>query len=49
MVLASEITFPYANTYMTIYTAGTLFALMANGMKQLSDLPGDFPGWAWPP
>ena len=30
---ASEITFPYANTYMTIYTAGTFFALMANGMN----------------
>ena len=30
---ASEITFPYADTYMTIYTAGTFFALMANGMN----------------
>ena len=30
---ASEITFPYANTYMTIYTAGTFFALMAVGLN----------------
>ena len=30
---ASEATFPYANTYMTIYTAGTFFALMATGMN----------------
>ena len=26
---ASEVTFEYANTYMTIYTAGTFFALMS--------------------
>ena len=37
---ASEATFPYANTYLTIYTAGTFFALMATGMKQLPYLPG---------
>ena len=30
---ASPNTFPYANTYMTIYTAGTFFALMASGMN----------------
>ena len=30
---ASEVTFPYANTYLTIYTAGTFFALMAAGMN----------------
>ncbi len=30
---ASEATFGYADTYMTIYTAGTFFALMAGGMN----------------
>lgn len=30
---ASQATFDYANTYMTIYTAGTFFALMAAGMN----------------
>lgn len=30
---ASSQTFPYANTYMTIYTAGTFFALMAIGLN----------------
>ena len=30
---ASEITFPYANSYMTIYTAGTIFALISMGMN----------------
>ena len=30
---ASEATFPYANTYMTIYTAGTVFALMSIGLN----------------
>ena len=30
---ASEITFPYADTYLTIYTAGTFFALMAMGLN----------------
>lgn len=30
---ASETTFPYANTYMTIYTLGTFFALMAIGLN----------------
>ena len=30
---ASANTFPYADTYLTIYTAGTFFALMASGMN----------------
>ena len=30
---ASDVTFPYANTYLTIYTAGTFFALLALGMN----------------
>lgn len=30
---ASEITMPYANTYLTIYTAGTFFALMSIGLN----------------
>lgn len=30
---ASAATFPYANTYMTIYTLGTFFALMAIGLN----------------
>lgn len=30
---ASPVTFPYANTYMTIYTIGTFFALMAIGLN----------------
>lgn len=30
---ASEVTFSYADTYMTIYTAGTFFALLAMGMN----------------
>ena len=30
---ASEVTFEYANTYMTIYTAGTFFALMSLGLN----------------
>ena len=30
---ASEVTFPYANTYMTIYTVGTFFALISMGMN----------------
>ena len=30
---ASPLTFPYADTYMTIYTAGTFFALMAIGLN----------------
>lgn len=30
---ASGITFPYADTYLTIYTAGTFFALLSMGMN----------------
>ena len=30
---ASKTTFPYANTYMTIYTLGTFFALLSMGMN----------------
>lgn len=30
---ASEVTFVYAETYLTIYTAGTFFALLAMGMN----------------
>lgn len=30
---ASPITFPYADSYLTIYTAGTFFALMAIGLN----------------
>ena len=30
---ASEVTFPYAETYLTIYTAGTFFALLSMGMN----------------
>jgi putative MATE family efflux protein len=37
---ASEITFPYANTYMTIYTAGTFFALMAVGLNYFINCQG---------
>ena len=31
---ASEITFPYANTYMGIYVLGTVFAVVSLGMNQ---------------
>lgn len=30
---ASEVTFPYADTYLTIYTLGTFFALLSMGMN----------------
>lgn len=30
---ASEVTFPYANTYMSIYVAGSVFAILAMGMN----------------
>lgn len=30
---ASEVTFAYANTYLTIYTLGTFFALVSMGMN----------------
>lgn len=31
---ASDITFPYANQYITVYLCGTVFALIAAGMNQ---------------
>lgn len=30
---ASEVTFPYADSYLTIYTAGTFFAMLSMGMN----------------
>ncbi len=40
---ASADTFPYANTYLTIYTAGTFFALLATGMNSFLICQG-YPG-----
>ena len=37
---ASETTYPYANTYMTIYTAGTVFAILATGLNQFITCQG---------
>lgn len=37
---ASEATYPYANTYMTIYAAGTLFAILATGLNQFITCQG---------
>lgn len=37
---ASETTFTFANTYMTIYTAGTFFALMATGLNYFINCQG---------
>ena len=37
---ASESTFVYADTYMTIYTAGTFFALMAVGLNYVITCQG---------
>ncbi len=37
---ASNITFTYADTYMTIYTAGTFFALMAVGLNYFINCQG---------
>lgn len=37
---ASSITFPYADTYMTIYTLGTFFALMAAGLNYFINCQG---------
>lgn len=31
---ASEITYPYANTYMTIYVLGTVFSILSIGLNQ---------------
>ena len=35
---ASEVTFPYANTYMTIYAAGSIFAILSMGMNTSSSV-----------
>ena len=40
---ASGVTFPYADSYLTIYTAGTFFALMAVGLNYFITCQG-FPG-----
>lgn len=40
---ASQTTFPYANTYMTIYTLGTFFALLSMGMNYFITAQG-YPG-----
>lgn len=40
---ASEVTFPYANSYMTIYTTGTFFALVSMGMNYFITAQG-YPG-----
>lgn len=40
---ASPVTFPYADSYMTIYTIGTFFALMAIGLNYFIICQG-FPG-----
>lgn len=40
---ASEITFPYADQYLTIYTLGTFFALLSMGMNYFITAQG-FPG-----
>lgn len=37
---ASEQTFPYADTYLTIYTLGTFFALMAVGLNYFINCQG---------
>ncbi|MDU1411918.1 MAG: MATE family efflux transporter [Clostridium sp.] len=37
---ASDVTFQYANTYLTIYTAGTFFALMALGLNYFINCQG---------
>ena len=37
---ASSVTFPYADTYLTIYTAGTFFALMATGLNYFINCQG---------
>ena len=40
---ASEVTFPYADTYLTIYTLGTFFALLSMGMNYFITAQG-YPG-----
>ena len=37
---ASAATFPFANTYLTIYTTGTFFALMATGLNYFINCQG---------
>ena len=37
---ASDATFSYANTYLTLYTAGTFFALMATGLNYFINCQG---------
>lgn len=37
---ASTVTFPFANTYLTIYTMGTFFALMATGLNYFINCQG---------
>ena len=37
---ASSVTFAYADTYLTIYTAGTFFALMATGLNYFINSQG---------
>ena len=37
---ASGVTFPFANTYLTIYTTGTFFALMATGLNYFINCQG---------
>lgn len=37
---ASEVTFPYADQYLTIYTCGTFFALMAVGLNYFINCQG---------
>ena len=37
---ASGATFPFANTYLTIYTTGTFFALMATGLNYFINCQG---------
>ena len=38
---ASDVTFPYADAYMTIYTAGTFFALLGTGMNYFITAQGE--------
>lgn len=42
---ASDITWPYADTYLTIYLAGTVFCMVGNGMNGFITSQG-FPGVA---
>ena len=37
---ASDVTYPYAESYFTIYVSGTVFALMSTGMGQFIDAQG---------